>query len=188
LHKFFIRINVIIVREFQMKIERAGVAKIAIVAIVVTVIVVVAVVAVLLLKPTAEVSPTPTGQATPTPGGEVIPKPGATLIGPIEISQYASGGTINFTVSEDGGFVTSVSITLTHLDVDVFSADSYSTQSGGSFPITGGAFSASITDTGTIEGQFTSPTEASGTINLKLKITYAGTFELGTWNWSAKAD
>lgn len=187
-----------------MKIARGGIATVAIVAIVVTVIVVVAVVAIFLLKPGVEVLPTPTGQATPTPtgqptqtptgpatptpGGEVIPKPGATLIGPIEISQYASSGTINFTVSENGDSVISITVTLVDLDVGVFSAGSYSVQSGGSFPITGGAFSASITNTGTIEGQFTSPTEASGTINLKLKIQYAGTFELGTWNWSAKAD
>jgi len=179
-----------------MKIERGGIATVAIVAIAVIVIVVVAVSALFLLKPGEEVLPTPTGQATPTPteqatptsGGEVIPKPGATLTGPIEISGKASSGTISLTISEDGASVTSVSITLNDLECDGFSAGSYSAERQGSFPVTGGAFSASLSDIGTIEGLFTSPTEASGTINLVLEIPYAGTFELGTWNWSAKAD
>ena len=179
-----------------MKIERGGIATVAIVAIAVIVIVVVAVSALFLLKPGEEVLPTPTGQATPTPteqatptsGGEVIPKPGATLTGPIEISGKASSGTISLTISEDGASVTSVSITLNDLECDGFSAGSYSAERQGSFPVTGGAFSASLSDIGTIEGLFTSPTEASGTIDLVLEIPYAGTFELGTWNWSAKAD
>ena len=168
-----------------MKIGKRGIAKVAIVAIVVIVIVAVAVVAVLQMKPTAE-TPTPTGQATPTPGGEVIPKPGATLIGPIEISQHASGGTINFTMSEDGASITYIRVTLNDVDTDYFSAESMSQETPSSIPVTSGAFSASVSSIGEIEGQFTSPTEASGTINLLLEIYQVGTVEFGKWNWSAK--
>jgi hypothetical protein len=216
LHKFLKRIDALIAWGFQMKNGRGGIATTAIVAIVVAVVVVAAVVAVFLLKPGAEVSPTPTGQvtstpsgqvtptpteqptqtptaqATPTPAGEVIPKPGATLIGPIEISRNASSGIINFTVSENGDSLTSVSITLYDLECEgpmPFSVGSYTAESLGAFPVTNGAFTASISGTGEIEGQFTSPTEASGTINLIVEIpSPTRTFEFGTFNWSAQAE
>lgn len=158
---------------------RAGIATIAIVAIVVAAVVVVCVVAVFLLKP---------ANVFQIPSGQVTPKPGATLIGPISISGKASSGTINFTISEDGASITWVSVTLNDVDVGVFSAGSMSMERTIAIPVTNGAFSGSVSGIGEIDGRFTSQTEANGTIDLILEIYQVGTVDLGTWNWSAKAE
>ena len=166
-----------------MKIGRRGIAKIAIVAIVVAAVVVVAVVAVLLLRPNG-------GANSLLKSNEgANPKPGASLTGPIDIkSEKASSGAINFTISDDGTSVTWISITLNDVDVGVFTAGSMSQEKSISIPVSGGAFSDSVDGMGKIEGRFTSPTEASGTINLALDVYQVGPVEFGTWNWSAKAE
>lgn len=40
----------------------------------------------------------------------------------------------------------------------------------------------------TIEGQFTSPTEANGTATMTIEIPFEKPCDLGTWNWNAKAE
>lgn len=127
-------------------------------------------------------------EATPTPVPIVGPQPGANLAGAIEISGKASSATIFLTISEDGSSIASVGIALTDLKCDGFSAGSMLQQLGGPFPVAEGNIVASLSGGGEIMGRFTSPTEASGTINLILEIPFGGTCELGTWDWSAKAE
>jgi hypothetical protein len=115
------------------------------------------------------------------------PRPGAVLTGPIEISGKASGGTISLTVSDDGALITSVAITLTDLKCDGFSAGSLTKEASGVFPAAKGKVVASLSGIGKIDGRFTSPTVASGTIDLALEIPFGGSCELGTLNWSAEA-
>ena len=121
-------------------------------------------------------------------GAPVAPQPGAVLTGPFEISDKASSGTISLTVSADGASITSVGITLNDLKCDGFSAGSLTKEGGGTFPVADGKIVASVSGIGKLDGRFTSPTEASGTIDLILEIPFGGgTCKLGAQNWSAKA-
>jgi len=141
-----------------------------------------------------EPTPVPTAkpvEVTPTPSqvSALGLQPGAAFSGPIKISGKASGGTISFTISEDGTSIT-LDITLSNLKCDGMTAGSMSTQASGPLSITDGSFSASFSNIGEVEGRFASPTEASGTINLSWKISILGqttACELGTWDWSAEA-
>lgn len=138
-----------------------------------------------------EAAPTPKPvEASPTPSSVPVlePQPGATLTGAIEISGKASSGTISLTISEDGASVTSVSVTLTDLKCNGFSSGSITKRVDTSLSTAEGIPAAYVDGIGEIEGQFTSPTEASGTIYLVLEIPFVGTCKLGMWNWSAKAD
>ncbi len=134
-----------------------------------------------------EATPKPP-EATPTPVPVLEPQPGATLTGAIKISGKATSGTISLTISEDGASITSVGITLMDLTCDGFSAGSMTKKSEAPFPVAQGNIVASPPGLGEIKGRFTSPTEANGTVNLTLEIPFAGTCELGIWDWSAKAD
>jgi hypothetical protein len=159
---------------------------------------------------TTPVAPLPV-EATPTPKPVEVPpvstikpveatptlnqvaalglQPGAAFSGPIKISGKASGGTISFAISEDGTSIT-LEITLSDLKCDGMSASSMSTQASGPLSITDYSFNASFSDLGEVEGRFASTTEASGTIDLSLKISVLGqttACELGTWDWSAEA-
>jgi len=142
------------------------------------------------------VEPTPVPAAKPV---EVTPtlnqvaalglQPGAKFSGPIQISGKASGGTIGFTISEDGTSI-ALEITLSNLKCDGMTASSMSTQASGPLSIVDDGFSASFSNLGEVEGRFASPTEASGTINISWKISILGqttVCELGTWDWSAEA-
>lgn len=136
------------------------------------------------------VAPMPV-EATPTlsPAAILGPQPGATFSGPIEISGKASSGTISFTISDDGDSITSVSVLLSDLECDGMSAGSMETRASGPFPVTDGELAASPSNLGEIEGQFTSSTEAVGTINLRLEFSVLDqkiVCELGTWGWSAE--
>ena len=136
-----------------------------------------------------EATPTPKpAEATPTPVAVLRPQPGAILTGPIEISEKASSATIFLSISEDGVSIASVGIALVDLKCDGFSAGSMTQDFGGPFPVAEGDIAASLSGGGEIKGRFTSPTEASGTINLILEIPFGGTCDLGRWDWSAKAD
>jgi len=118
----------------------------------------------------------------------VAPQSGAVLTGPLEISDKASSGTISLTVSEKGTSIASVSVTLNDLKCERFSADSFTKEVGDAFPVADGKVVASLSGIGKINGRFTSPTEASGTIDLVLEIPFGGgTCELGTRNWSVEA-
>ena len=135
------------------------------------------------LKP-VEVTPAPS--QLPILGSQ----PGATFSGPIEISGKASSGAISFAVSVDGASIISMSVTLKDVKCDGMSAGSMETTTSGPFPVTDGKLAASPSNLGEIKGQFTSSTEAVGTIHLRLEFSILGqttVCELGTWNWSARA-
>jgi len=118
---------------------------------------------------------------------KVTPKPNTTFIGDIEISEKASTGTISFKILGDGSLITSISITLTDVKANGFSAGSITQRNDTSFSITEGNIDASISAIGDIKGRFTSPTKANGTIHLLLEVLNV-TYDLGTWNWSASTD
>jgi len=120
--------------------------------------------------------------------GGVVPQANGTLTGPIEISGKASSGTITLTVSEDGKSLTFITVLLKDLKCDGFSAGSMTKGVGGTFPVAGGNLNASPSGLGKISGRFTSPTEASGKVDLKMDIPMAAPCELGEWKWSAKLD
>jgi hypothetical protein len=120
--------------------------------------------------------------------GSVTPKGGATFTGSIEITGKASSGTIQFSISGDGASITSVTITLIDLKTESFSAGSMNKEVSGSFPVTSGTLDASVSGIGEIEGRFTSPTKASGIIDITLEIPFSGPCELGEWRWSVEAE
>ena len=114
-----------------------------------------------------------------------------TFSGPIAISGTASSGVISFVVSEDLSSITSVSVTLNDVKCGGFSASKMATSTSGQFLVTEGKIAAFPFQKGEIKGQFTSSTEAVGTIYLKLEFSILNqttVCELGTWNWSIKAD
>jgi hypothetical protein len=82
-----------------------------------------------------------------------------------------------------------VQFTLTDPKCDGFSAGSSTTETQSVFPVTNGNIAISLARGDQIKGRFTSPTAASGTIDLTVDPGIGGTpCDLGTWNWSAKAD
>jgi len=117
----------------------------------------------------------------------VTPTPGATFSGPVDISGVASSAVISLVVSGDGAAITSVSVALKDLKTETFSAGSMEKQVTGSIPIAGGSFSGSLSGLGTIEGQFTSATEASGSVKLNVEIPFSGPADLGEFSWTATA-
>jgi len=120
----------------------------------------------------------------------VAPAPGAIFSGPIEISGKASSGTLIFTVSGDGATITSVSVRLSDAQCDGMSARSMERRAYVSIPVADGSIDSSVGGIGVVEGRFTSPTEASGTIVLRLADIGPGqttVCELGEWEWSAEA-
>jgi len=150
--------------------------------------------------------------------GRVTPAPGATFSGPIEISGKASSGTISFAVSDDGASITDLSITLSDVRCDGLSvgrihdylAGPLTSMTDGEFSATipamgGGRFSesenysldtppsafpavASLETVGQIEGEFSSATQASGTIKIYMWVMMTDrACELGVFPWSAAA-
>lgn len=123
-------------------------------------------------------------------GGSAQPKAGAMFNGPIQIdADKAETAYLSFTISDDGTSITKVGISFTNFKCEVMSAGSMSMNSGGTFPISNG-LDLSPSNIGQIKGRFTSPTRASGTIDIKLKInTGFGSVEcdMGTWEWTAEA-
>jgi len=117
--------------------------------------------------------------------GGMVPQPNGTLTGPIEISGKASSGTITLTVSEDGKSLTFVTIALKDLKCDGFSAGSSSTGVAVTLPVDDGNLNGSLPSLGKMSGHFSSPTEASGKVDLKWDTGGAAPCELGEWKWSA---
>jgi hypothetical protein len=144
----------------------------------------------------------------------VNPKPGAKLAGTIEMGEKAKSGEIIFAVTEDGGAITSLIVTLNDVTCDGLTAGMYSDFLGtirvpvtngrftGSLPAMGGQIKnfmipslkpwptvASLSKAGAIEGSFSSPTEASGTITIYLGIPGSKlACPLGTFRWSARGN
>lgn len=117
----------------------------------------------------------------------MVPQPGTLFTGPLETIPGASSGTISLTVSEDGASITSVGITLTDFECRGVSASSFTKETRGVFPVDKGKIVALVSRIGEIDGRFTSPTEASGRINLRLEILPGQNCKLGIQKWSAKA-
>jgi hypothetical protein len=114
--------------------------------------------------------------------GSVQPKPDETLVGTIAMEERANSAQITLKVSNDGQTFESVSFMFTELKCEGFSAGSSYTEVTGIYPITDGKIEITLSDIGEINGQFTSPTAAEGTIHLAF---YNGQAECGTWKWSA---
>lgn len=127
------------------------------------------------------------GASTSATEGGVAPTPGATLSGPVDISGKASSAIISLVVSDDGASITSVGATLNDLKTESFSAGSMDKRATTRIPITGGSFSGPVGGLGTIEGKFTSPTEASGTVKLNVEIPFSEPADLGEFSWTASA-
>ena len=122
--------------------------------------------------------------------GGPTPLGGATLSGPIEIDGVASSGTIAFTVSDDGQAITSVTVELKDVHGGGLSTGLTKSTSYVSIPVADGTIDASVGGIGVVKGRFTSSTEATGTIDLRLQDFAPGqptqTYELGHWEWSAQ--
>lgn len=145
--------------------------------------------------PTATLTSVPPTE-TPTPA-VVNPQLGATFIGAMEVSEAgssgtASGGTVKLVISDDGSSITSAEIILTDLKCPSSSSGSTTLTVGDpahSTLINEGKIEIVASGLGkqSIEGQFTSPTEANGTMTMTLEIPLEKPCDLGTWNWTAKA-
>lgn len=146
------------------------------------------------VPPTATpVPPTPTPEPpTPTPTLTVVqPQPNAILVGDVEDGENAQGVAVYFKVSGDGasivtagfGFVGPGKCDGITLEGDaVFNAESVD----GPFSITDGSFDISLDNGGELKGQFTSPTEANGTIKAVGEYASVVSCEIGPSKWSAK--
>jgi hypothetical protein len=136
--------------------------------------------------------------------GAVAPQPGATFTGPMTISApggnaTAGEGEFEFVITEDGLAIASVGYSL--MDTLCSNATgSVVVESGGwsstlepaqSIPITNGQFDFDLGDL-KVNGQFTSPTEATATIEITSDINImTGTSllcDFGTWDWSGSAE
>jgi hypothetical protein len=124
------------------------------------------------------------------------PQPDATLTGilkrgEIEIGEAASigtieSGTINLTISDDGAYITSVSVDLMTVRCGSVSSGNISLRFENlekPIPVVEGNIAAPLFEDREIKGQFTSPTEARGTIDIGFDIPLAGTCDFGTFNW-----
>jgi hypothetical protein len=115
--------------------------------------------------------------------GAPAPKPNATLVGTISMEERASSAQITLKVSNDGKTIESVGVGFTQLKCEGFSSGSSSTLVSANAAITNGKFVFKSTDFGEIDGQFTSPIAAKGSVHLAF---FDGKAECGSWKWSAK--
>ena len=140
--------------------------------------------------PTALPTLTPTEQPTQTPSLLIQPEAGKTFSGPIQIGwDKASSGTLSFIVSDDGAMITNFSVGFKDFKCESMSASEFSTSSSGEFLLSN-EWEFSLSNIGQIEGRFTSPTTASGTITLNIKIKIMNSTiscDMGIWEWSAEA-
>jgi hypothetical protein len=162
--------------------------------------------------PTPELPPdTPTPEPpTATPPPAIInPEPGITLTGNLKNSEGKDSGTINFVVSEDGKSITLVDVTVDYQGASVLLG--FDKQ----IPISEGKIDTAVPDYGFLQvvsgnlnvpppqenpdpaltrekkltGQFTSPTEANGTIDLLSELNWGKPqiIDFGIMEWSATA-
>ncbi len=134
--------------------------------------------------------------SAPSASQAISPQPGSSFTGNLEGENETGSGTISFDISVDGTAINNLNITLNDSSANCGGASTGTLGFGQlALPFTGpylikeGSFSIEISKTGGLNGKFTSPTEASGSINLILDVTLFGnsqTCDFGTWNWSAK--
>lgn len=156
---------------------------------------------VLLLAGCSEADATPTS-VPPTATRIPSPQPGAVFSGLMEISTSgmgsnvtADGGEIEFTVSEDGTAIASTTYILINAvctneqkNPRVEGAWASSVKSFPPPPIENGKFEFEASEGILIKGNFTSETEAKGTIEIStIEANGMLTCDFGIWNWSAVA-
>lgn len=133
----------------------------------------------------------PTRLPTPEwPVADPVATDGVSFSGPIAIGKGASSANLRLVISADRSSITSVEVTLSNLQCGGMSADSMSSTSSGQFPITEGEFAITASGIGEIQGRVTSPTEATGVIDLRWEVSILGqtqVCELGEWDWTATA-
>ncbi len=151
-------------------------------------------------------------------GGTATPAPGALFGGSIDVGDRAGGGTIGFNIADDGTSISDLSVTLSDVDCDGLSLGYVRDVSSGQLvTIVDGQFSSPIPamgaarmsesqnyhldvapstfpvvedmrSVGQIEGEFSSATQANGTITLWMAVIMTDrACELGTFTWSAMA-
>jgi len=133
-------------------------------------------------QPTSEAT---TAMPTPTKVPLPRPKPGATYAGLIQMGDKATTATINLTISPDGDQITKVGVAFTDLKCDGFAVSTMVTQDEAGFPLSEGKFQVSSGKIGAISGEFTSPGEVAGTVDLNFDLGMVGKFACGKWDWSA---
>jgi len=116
----------------------------------------------------------------------IEPQPGVALSGPIEMGDMAKKAVINLTVSEDGSSIASWSVAFEALECETFKTDTLVTQEESHTQISEAAFEVTTSKMGDLSGQFSEPSQASGTIHLLIDLGLGGEpIECGTWEWSA---
>ena len=145
-----------------------------------------------------------TDQSAPTATvAPAMPQPGATFAGPLGIrtsdgNATASGGELELTISADGAEIASARYSLLNTRCSN-AAGSITIESGGFSAITkpaqpitiaNGSFEFSLGDL-SISGQFTSPTEATATVEISTEESVGvGSpiiCDFGSWDWSGTA-
>jgi hypothetical protein len=119
----------------------------------------------------------------------VEPQPGATITGKIEMGDKAEFAQVQFTVTPDGGAINNLTLDITNIKCEGFSAGKVSNaQNNLRIPITEGKFDSGENNFGSISGEFTSPTEAKGVIHIVFKMGMGGAVDCGVWNWSSSGE
>ena len=122
----------------------------------------------------------------------VSPQPEVTFNGEIKGNRPAERGVISFKISKQGTSIFKIKLTLHSLqsnkcsDGDSVTIGELSLTPKDLFPIEKDTIEFSI-DQHKLKGQFISPTEANGIINLVFTFFEKKTCNFGTWTWSAKA-
>lgn len=152
--------------------------------------------------PTSTTTSTPAPPTpTPLPPTEtptlpaVQPQPGSVLAGNIGLNKTDNDATIEFKISEDGTHIIHLFVSI----IGSLECPGVSMGEGaqvgqglrGPFLISEGTIDTDLPSGGAFKGRFTSPTEASGTIEIQgvpLLKGIAECLELGELNWTAEAE
>jgi len=143
------------------------------------------------VPPAPEVITTqPASEATaPVPPPTEVPvaksKPGGTYAGLIQMGDKATMATINLTISPEGDKITKVGVAFSDLKCDDFEVSTMITTDEAGFQLSEGKFQISSGKIGAISGEFTSPGEVAGTVDLNIDLGMVGKFACGKWDWSA---
>ena len=120
---------------------------------------------------------------TPAP---VKPQPGAELTGSIEMDDKAKKALIKLTISADGSQISSWIISLEGMQCETNAPNMLVMQADNPIPIDEGAFEDLKSKIGDLSGEFSAPSEAFGTIHLRIDLGLGGEpIECGTWEWTA---
>jgi hypothetical protein len=117
-------------------------------------------------------------------GSAAQPKAGATLSGPIKMDK-AKTATLTLKVSSDGSSIVEMSAAFEELKCEGFSAGSVTSKDHSNHPVNDGKLEIKSSSLGKVTGQFTSATEANGSIELTINPGIGSPIPCGTWDWSA---